>query len=123
MDYNIKTWMKYYKVKLSSKLKGQTSLSLNGDYINSGVLLFNNSVIRRKNLYDLKNRIKEIVSIGYKQKFDYADQDVINLCFDITYIPDVYNKLYRFSPRSEDDVFLHHIADKTDFDKLQKHNT
>ena len=46
-------------------------------------------------------------------------EDIINLCFKIGFIPYFYNVLYKFQPRTENDVFIHHIAKpKIDFDKL-----
>lgn len=118
-DHNIRTWMSDYKVKMMDMLKEHPELHLKTEYINSGVLLINNKLLRSEDRDELVSRISSLVRIGYEVQFEYADQDMINLCFDISLIPNIYNKLYRFSQLTDHDIFLHHIThNKADLDKL-----
>lgn len=118
-DHNIMTWMSNYKEKFVKSIEGRTELHLKTDYINTGVLLVNNGFIRSKNRGELVRKISSVVKLGYEVQFEYADQDMINICFDIKTIPGIYNKLYRFQELTDEDVFRHHIThNKSDLDKL-----
>ena len=86
-------------------------MKLRTKYINSGVLLFNNKFIRTNGSFN--DRLRELVRItklGYGKHFEYIDQDIANLMFDIMLLPDIYNRPYYRGVRA-DDVFVHYLAD------------
>lgn len=100
-----------YAPKAIKKLEYISGMKLRTKYINSGVLLFNNKHIRTNGSFN--DRLKELVRItklGYEKHFEYIDQDIANLLFDITLMPDIYNRSYYRGVRP-DDVFVHYLAD------------
>ena len=119
LDFNLQTSMKSYINRLREQIINITNINPSKKYINTGVLIFNNRLLRNLNVDLLKQKITYFIKLHYMVRFDYADQDIINLCFKIGFIPYFYNVLYKFQPRTENDVFIHHIAKpKIDFDKL-----
>lgn len=86
-------------------------MKLRTKYINSGVLLFNNKFIRTNGLFN--DRLRELVRItklGYEKHFEYIDQDIVNLLFDIMLLPDIYNRSWYRGARP-DDIFFHYLGD------------
>ena len=93
--------------------------SFSTTYFNCGVIMFNNKVLMEK-IDDIKCRLLSMIKIHYQHHFQFADQDLINITFDCTELPDIYNKQRGHSPHCEDAVFLHFIAKKEDYNAIIK---
>jgi len=90
-------------------------------YHNAGLVLLNMDFIRA-NIEDYGCRLQNLMRVYYLDPWEYADQDLVNLGFSITTLPDRFNKLRGYSPRAADDVILHFISVKNDFDSIVSSN-
>lgn len=118
-DYNMKAGCKMgYVNHLITKYKQYGLEYQNGErYYNAGLVMINITEIQN-NLDYYKNILMTLMSVYYKNPWEYADQDTINIGFKVTTFPDKFNKLRGFSPRESNDAVLHFISIKNDFNKI-----
>ena len=119
----------YIKKKINPKLKKINKKYLdfknNFNYINAGVLIFNNKLIRN-NLELYKKRVHKFLNINKKCNFLCGDEEIINLMYNINYsLPKIYNRFYRFlSDSKENYIFIHYTSkSKESFNNLIKNYT